>query len=183
MKTHNNLFEKLCSLENLEDAYFKARKRKSVNPKIMEFEKHWRLNLIILSKELRSKTYCPQPLQKFVLRDPKTRVICVSAFRDRVVHHALVNILKPIFQPRFIYDSYASQQGKGTFLALKRLEFFIRKVSKNGKVVRDETNANVVEGFALKADIRKYFDTVNHKVLIEIVSKKIKDGVFFGLSK
>ena len=131
MKTHKHLFEKLISIENLENAYWKARKHKSNNPAVREFEKHWQLHLAILHCELKTKTYKPQALKTFILRDPKTRRISVSDFRDRVVHHALVNILQPIFEPLFIYDSYASRKGKGTMAALKRFETFLRKATKN----------------------------------------------------
>src|SRR3989338_4749174 len=102
MKTYKHLWDKLCTFENLEEAYELAKLNKSTNPKIIEFEKHWRLQLCLLLKELRTQTYKPQPLKKFLLRDPKTRIICVSDFRDRVIHHALVNILQLIFEPRFI---------------------------------------------------------------------------------
>lgn len=176
MKTYKHLYERLCSLENLEDAYWKARRHKTNNPRVKEFDKNWRLHLCNLMRELRNQTYRPQPLRKFVLRDPKTRVICVSEFRDRVVHHALVNILQPIFQPRFIYDSYASQKGKGTFPAIKRFQKFLRQLTKNGKKVLRAANANTVEGFALKADIRHYFDTVDHSVLLDIIRRRIMEA-------
>lgn len=175
MKTYNHLYSKLCSWENLEDAYWKARKHKTSSPKVQEFDRHWRLYLCQLSKELRTQTYTPKPLQKFVLRDPKTRVICVSNFRDRIVHHALVNILQPIFEPLFIYDSYASQKGKGNLSALKRFEHFLHRVTKNGRPAQDAKNNNQVAGFAFKADIRHYFDTVDHVILLNIIQKKVKD--------
>jgi retron-type reverse transcriptase len=123
MKTYRNLFKKLCSMENLISAYCNASKNKTQNPNIQEFEKHWQLNLAVLHRELKNKTYLPKPLKTFILRDPKTRKICVSDFRDRVVHHALVNILQPIFEPRFIFDSYASRKSKGTLPAVKRFVF------------------------------------------------------------
>lgn len=129
MRTYNNLYNRLCSWENLHNAYLKACLHKSCNPKIQEFDKHWRLNLCILMRELRTRTYNPARLNTFILRDPKTRKICVSDFRDRIVHHALVNILQPIFEPRFIHDSYASRRGKGTFAALNRFDEFKRKVA------------------------------------------------------
>ena len=183
VKTYKNLFEELYSWENLEDAYWKARKRKANSPKVQEFEKHWQLRLVTIMRELPSRTYRPQPLKTFVLRDPKTRVICVSEFRDRVVHHALVNILQPIFQPRFIYDSYASQKGKGTLPALERFDVFIRKISKNGRRLPYARNANMVQGFVLKADIRHYFDTVDQAVLLRIISKRVKDKNVLWLVK
>ncbi|MBS3124896.1 group II intron reverse transcriptase domain-containing protein [Candidatus Woesearchaeota archaeon] len=175
MKRHSQLFKEICTWKNLEDSYWKARKHKSNNPRIQEFEKHWQLHLLALLKELRDKIYTPQPLRKFILRDPKTRLICVSEFRDRIIHHAIVNALQPIFQPRFIHDSYASQKGKGTLPALDRLKKFMCKVSKNGKLVLNAENNNAIEGFALKADIQHYFDTVDHIILLELIEKKIKD--------
>ena len=176
MKTYRNLWKDLYSFENLERAYWQARKHKSNNPKVIKFEKHWRLNLCILLRELRTKTYKPLPLMKFVLRDPKTRLICVSDFRDRIVHHALVNILQPIFEPRFIFDSHASRKGKGTTTALRRFDQFKRKVTVNGSLLSARRTANDVAGYALKADIRHYFQTVDHEVLLRIISKHVKDN-------
>ncbi len=175
MKTYNHLYEKLYSWQNLEEAYWKARKHKTNNPRIKAFDEHWQLYLCQLFKELRTQTYTPLPLQKFILRDPKTRVICVSDFRDRIVHHALVNILQPIFEQRFIYDSYASRKDKGNLPALKRFESFLRKVTRNGKHIQDAKNNNQVMGFAFKADIRHYFDTVDHSILLNIIRRKVKD--------
>ncbi len=183
MKTYNNLFVRLCSFENLEQAYELAKKRKYTSKAVQEFEKHWRLHLCILMNELKAKSYKPQPLKKFILRDPKTRVICVSNFRDRIVHHALVNILNQIFEPRFIHDSYASRKGKGTLLALNRFDNFIRKVSNNGKLVFNVKNANNVEGFVFKADIEHYFDTVDHEVLLGIIGKLISDKDILWLAR
>lgn len=175
LKTYKNLWKTLCNFDNLETAYWQARRHKSSNPKVIEFDKHWRLNLCILLRELRTGTYKPMPLRKFVLRDPKTRLICVSEFRDRIVHHALVNVLQPIFEPRFIFDSYASRKGKGTITALKRFDRFKRKVTSNGRLITRHRNTNDVTGFALKADIRHYFQTVDHKILLNTISRIIKD--------
>ncbi len=183
MKTYRNLYKDLYSFENLERAYWQARKHKSNNPKVLEFKKHWRLNLCILLRELRTKTYKPLPLKKFVLRDPKTRLICVSNFRDRIVHHALVNILQPIFEPRFIFDSHASRKRKGTSTALKRFDDFKRKVTINGNLLSRSRNANDVTGYALKADVRHYFQTVDHHVLISTIGKHVKDDDILWLVK
>lgn len=183
MITFNKLFEKLISIENLTDAYLKARKNKSNNPAVIKFEKHWQLHLANLHKELKTKTYQPAPLKTCILRDPKTRTICVSEFKDRIVHHALVNIIQPIFEPRFIYDSYASRKNKGTHPALKRFYIFLRKVTKNGKQRPDARNANDIQGFALKADIKHYFETVDHTILLEIINRTIKDEKVLWLTK
>ncbi len=146
-----------------------------------KFDAHWRLELCILLRELRTQTYKPLKMKTFVLRDPKTRVISISDFRDRVVHHAIVNVLQPIYEPRFIYDSYASRKGKGTLAALKRFDSFKQKVTKNGKLFSNAKNNNDVQGFVLKADIKKYFQSVNHDILISIIRKQVKDEKFLWL--
>jgi retron-type reverse transcriptase len=92
MKTYNNLYGKLCSFENLELAFKKARKNKSYLPYVKEFEKDLIKNLLQLKKELETFTYKPRKLRKFIIRDPKTRKIHSSVFRDRVVYHILTNI-------------------------------------------------------------------------------------------
>jgi retron-type reverse transcriptase len=175
MKTYKHLFEKLCSWENLQAAYEQARKHKTRNPHVQEFDKHAKFHLATLHHELKTRTYVPLPLKTFILRDPKTRKICVSDFRDRIVHHALINILQPVFEPRFIYDSHASQKRKGTLTALKRFTTFAGKVSKNGKLTPNARNTNHVQGYAFKADIYHYFETVDHETLFNSIAHRIHD--------
>ncbi|MDI6737195.1 MAG: reverse transcriptase/maturase family protein [Nanoarchaeota archaeon] len=114
-------------------------------------------------------------MTEFILRDPKTRKISVSNFRDRVVHHAICNILEPIFENHFIYDSYANRKGKGNLKAIERFDYFKRKVSCNGRKLRGVQDDNYVSGHALKADIKHYFDTVSHETLMKIINRKIAD--------
>src|SRR3989344_9489716 len=159
MKSYTSLWKELYGIQNLTFAYQKAVLSKSGNPKVRIFSENWLLNICVLMREIRTKTYQPIPLRKFVLRDPKTRIISVSDFRDRVVHHALVNILQPIFEQRFIADSFASRKRKGTLAALRRFDYFKRKVSRN----------NTRNCFILKADIRHYFETVDHEILLRII--------------
>lgn len=136
MKTYRKLYEKLCSIENLTLAYQKARKGKSKKSSVIEFEKDLQNNLLNLQNELLNFSYSPHKLKRFIVRDPKTRVIHASAFRDRIVHHVLMNIISSMFEKSFILDSYASQLNKGTQNAIKRFDYFKRKVSRNGKLVR-----------------------------------------------
>jgi len=168
-----NLYNELCSYENLELAYKKARKHKTLKPYVIEFEKELKKNLSILRIELLLHSYKPQPLETFIIRDPKTRKINKSDFKDRIVHHALCNIIEPIFERIFIFDSYANRKGKGTLKAIQRFDFFKRKVSKN----------NTRNCFILKADIRHYFDEVSHEILINIIKRKIKDEKVIWLIK
>ena len=92
-----------------------------------------------------------------------------------MVHHALCNIIQPIFEKSFIHDSCANQIGKGTTKALKRFDLFKRRVSQSGSLTNKAKDSNMVSGFVLKADIRHYFDLVDHGVLLSIIRKKIKD--------
>ncbi|MFC1682289.1 reverse transcriptase domain-containing protein [Nanoarchaeota archaeon] len=176
MKTHKNLYKKLCSYENLFLAYTKARKGKSKKQYVKEFENNLRENLLNLREELISQTYQPSPLKKFIVRDPKTRKIFKSKFRDRIVHHAIVNLLEPIYEKKFIHDSYASRKTKGQHKAIQRFDVFKRKVSQNGKKLKTIKDNNYICGYVLKADIKHYFQEVNHRILISIISKTIKDG-------
>lgn len=173
MKTYNNLWQNLCNYENLESAFRKARKHKTKKLYVIEFEKNLKENLLQLRTELLLYAYRPRPLETFILRDPKTRKISKSDFRDRVVHHALCNIIEPIFDKSFIHDSYANRKGKGTLKAIGRFDCFKRKVSKN----------NTRKCFILKADIKHYFETVDHNTLLEIINKKIKDSNVLWLIK
>ncbi|MBI2583243.1 MAG: hypothetical protein HYW25_01125 [Candidatus Aenigmarchaeota archaeon] len=175
MKSYSNLYGQLCSMENLKLAYKKARKSKVSRWYVKEFETDLSRNLLQLQKELQEMSYEPRPLTQFVIKDPKTRIISASNFRDRVVHHALCNIIEPIFDKIFIYDSYANRKGKGTHAALKRFDCFRRKVSQNGRLLPNARDNNQVFGYALKADVKHYFDSVDHEVMMQIIRRKIKD--------
>ncbi len=168
MKSYGNLYQRLCSYKNLEKAFRKARKGKSSKWYVKEFEKDLAGNLTLLKKELETMAYQPRPLKKFVIRDPKTRVIRKSSFRDRIIHHALVNVIEPIYERIFIFDSYANRMGKGTSAALKRFDIFKRKANRDGKGGKGI-------GYVFKADIKQFFDSVHHDTLIKIFEKKIRD--------
>ena len=94
-KAYRNLYNALCSYENLELAFLKARKGKTFKGYVIEFESELENNLNQLKRELETFAYSPAPLTTFIVRDPKTRRISSSHFRDRVVHHALCNIIEP----------------------------------------------------------------------------------------
>ncbi|MEK7501931.1 MAG: reverse transcriptase domain-containing protein [Patescibacteria group bacterium] len=158
-------------MANLTLAWRKARKGKTRKKDVIEFERDLIKNLLALHHELKNKIYQPMSLTTFVLRDPKTRVISKSNFRDRVVHHALIEVIEPIFKKGFIYDSCANQIGKGTLFALKRFDHFKRKATKNNKRIV----------FCLKADIKHYFDEVDHNILLSIISRKISDKAIIWL--
>ena len=182
MKTRNNLYSQIISLENLILAWKKARKGKTKKNYVIEFEEELFYNLMALHYELKYNLYMPKPLVTFILRDPKTRKISKSHFRDRIIHHALCNTIEPIFDKIFIYDSYANRKGKGTLHALKRFDKFARKVSNNG-IIKGRFNNNQVKGYCLKADIKHYFQEINHEILLDIIKRKIKDEKVIELIK
>jgi RNA-directed DNA polymerase len=165
MQKPQSLYISLCSYDNLYLAYKKARKGKTTKDYVIEFEKNLKNNLLLLCSELLLHSYKPKPLVNFIVRDPKTRRISKSDFRDRIVHHALYNLIEPVFEKSFVYDSFANRIGKGTLKAIKRFDCFKRKASSN----------NSKTCFTLKADIKKYFENVDHKILINVIKKKIKD--------
>ncbi len=173
MAAFRNLYNELCSYENLELAFKKARRHKTLKPYVMDFDKNRKENLLKLRADLLLHYYKPKALETFIIRDPKTRKISKSDFRDRVVHHALCNIIEPIFEKSFISDSFANRIGKGTLKAVERFDYFKRKVSKN----------NTRKCFVLKADIRHYFEEVSHDVLTHIISRKVKDENVIRLIK
>jgi len=150
MKTYKNIYAKVCSLENLRLAFSKAKKGKSQTLYVKCFEYGLEENLMQLKHELETSSYEPKPLRNFVIHDPKTRLISAPHFRDRIVHHALCNVIEPIFDRAFIHDSYASRKGKGTHAALRRLDRFKRKVSCNGRPVKNARDNNMVVGYFLK---------------------------------
>ena len=172
-KMQRNLWGELCSYDNLYLAYKKVRKHKTTRDYVIEFEKDLEGNLLLLRTELLLHSYRPKPLVSFIIKDPKTRKISKSDFRDRIVHHALCNIIEPLFDKGFIYDSYANRKGKGTLAAVKRLDYFKREATRN----------NIRACYVLKGDIKTYFENVDHNILISIIKKKIKDRHLIWLIK
>lgn len=158
MQRIGNLFDHFCSFENLLLAYRKAKKGSRKNGELGSFSFHLENELLALQSELKDLTYQPRPYRYFHVKDPKQRLISVASFRDRVVHHALVNLLEPIYEKIFIYDSYATRKGKGTHKAISRAQTFLRK-----------------NKWFFKADVEKFFDSIDQKILLSILERKIKD--------
>ncbi len=182
MKRRKDIYPKIYSIPNLVLAYQSARKGKSQKDYLIEFERRLGKNLKEIHSELKTQTYSPKPLKNFILRDPKTRKISKSAFKDRVVHHALCRMIEPIFDKSFIYDSCANRKKKGSLLAIQRFDKFQRKISRNGKI-KGWFNNNQIRGYCLKADIKHYFEQINHEILLKLIKKKIKDKEVIWLIK
>ena len=121
MKRHKRLYEQVCSFENLLQAAKQSQRGKRFTPAIAEFNHNLEFELLRLQAELEERTYTPGEYRTFTINDPKTRLISAAPYRDRIVHHALCNVIEPIFDRTFIFDSYACRTGKGTHAAVNRL--------------------------------------------------------------
>jgi RNA-directed DNA polymerase len=139
------------------------RKGKRRRKDVMTFERHLEDNLFALQEELLAETYRHSPYEPFTIHDPKQRTIHKATVKDRVIHQAIINVIESLFEPRFIFDSYSCRVNKGTHAAVKRLRTFLRRASEN----------NTCTVYALKCDIRKFFASVDHTVLKELLKKQI----------
>ena len=167
LSSHHPLF----ALENIYRAYRKCRRRKRGTVNAMLFEQNLEENLVQLREELTSGTYRPGSSLAFLVDKPKRREIFAAEFRDRVVHHLLVDHLEQGWEKRFIYDSHACRKGKGTHKGVDRLQSFTRKATAN-----DSRQA-----WYLQLDIRGYFVSINRTILYQRLAAKEKDPVVLWL--
>ena len=161
MKTHKNLFEKVCNYENLYNAYLKARRGKNDVAEVLKFNYNLEDELLKLQHELKNQTYKTGEYRHFIIFEPKERRISALPFRDRIVHHVICSVIEPIFEKKFIYDSYACRKGKGTHKGVNRIQKFITEADNNY--------------YVLKCDVSKYFHSVDHEILKQIIREKIAD--------
>jgi len=122
-------------------------------------------NLFSIRDQLRDGTYTHDEYHAFAVNDPKRREIHKSTVKDRVVHQALVNVIEPLFERRFVLDSYACRVGKGTHAGVRRLQDVLARVSRN----------NARQAWVLKCDVAKFFASVDQARLLEIVGKVVRD--------
>jgi len=157
MIRHGHLFERIISFDNLVAAAKDAARGKRFKPAPALFQFGLESNLLQLQEELATRTYRPGPYHTFQIRDPKPRLISAAPYRDRVVHHAICRVVEPIFEREFIHDTYACRRGKGTHRALNRASRWCRQFR-----------------YALKCDVVKFFPSIDHEVLMLLLSRKIK---------
>lgn len=155
-------FEKIVSFENILNAAYQCRKGKTKANATLAFFNNLEENVIQIQNELMWGTYQMSPYHHFYVFEPKRRLISAPHFRDRVVHRAIYNIIEPLFDKQYIHDSYACRRNKGTHKGADRAQAFIKKVEReHGKA------------YALKADIRHYFSSIDHHILKSIIDVKI----------
>jgi len=158
MKTYKHLYPQVYDFENLYLAYRKARKGKRGRAQPAQFERVQDDELLNLQEELQTFTYQPGKYHNFFVHDPKKRLISAAPFRDRVVHHALYRVIEPIWETRFIHDTYANRVGKGTHIALDRTQEFARKYT-----------------YVLQCDAKQFFPSIDHAILKKEFARLICD--------
>ena len=159
MKTHKNLYPQIYDFSNLYWAFRAARRGKRHKEAVAAFELDLEPNLWQLHEALKDQTYQPGPYNHFYISDPKRRLISAAPFGDRVLHHALCQIVEPILDRTFIYDSYACRINKGNHRALARCSQFARAYR-----------------HVLKCDIVRYFPSIDHALLRGQLTRKIGDA-------
>lgn len=154
----NSLLVQVTNWENLLLAFRKAAKGKRGKAATARLESRLADELLLLQSTLLSGKYRPGGYVHFTIREPKRRKISAAPFRDRVVHHALCNIIEPLFERAFIADSYANRIGKGSHRAIQRFQYFSRR-----------------HRYVLRADIVKHFASIDHAILLGILEGRLPD--------
>lgn len=163
----------IFSLANLHRQYLRCRRNKRTTHNALRFEVCLEEHLVQLHEELEGRTYQPARSVCFVVKQPKFREIFAADFRDRVVHHVLVEALERVWEPIFLHDSYACRKGKGTHRAVRRLQQFMRSVSRN----------DTRPAFALHLDIQGFFFHIDKEILFAIIAKRIRDEALLWLAR
>jgi RNA-directed DNA polymerase len=158
MKRLSGIWPQLVSFQNLLLLYRKARRGKRSRPGVAEFGLDLERELIALQRELENGAYKPGAYRLFTIYDRKPRVIAAAPFRDRVVHHAVMNLIEPPLDRTFISDSYACRRGKGVHAAVDRYQAWSQTYE-----------------YVLKMDVRQYFPSIDHNILKSKLRRRIKD--------
>ncbi len=164
MKTYKNLYPQIYDMNNLVLSWRKARRGKRYKPAPSLFEHHLDYEITRLYHQLADETWQAGGYRSFTVHEPKRRKISAAPFADRVVHHALVNVIGPIYELIFIDDTYANRVGKGTHKALDRCTQYMRRFK-----------------YVLQCDIQQFFPAIDHAILKDILSRKIADEAVLRL--
>lgn len=152
------LFERLTSFENLYRAAKDAQRGKRFKSGVARFHHDLAASLVQLRDELIETRYTPGPYRTFTIYEPSKRFISAAPYRDRVVHHALCNVIEPLFERSFVYDSYANRVGKGTHRALDRCTEYARRFE-----------------YVFQGDVKQFFPSIDHQVLLARLERRIFD--------
>ena len=159
-------YDRICDFGNLYRAYLASRRSKRGTREVIQFEMNVGPNLCQLQEELRNQTYRLSGYYHFTIHDPKVREIYALHYRDRILQHSLCdNVLAPYFENHLIYDNAACRTGKGTLFAINRLNGFMH----------DHFRQHGTDGYFLKCDIRKFFDSIDHQILQQRLAAIVDD--------
>lgn len=161
MKRYNNLFDKIFTLDNLNNAYHSAKKNKKNKKKVLEFTLNRGHELNRLYEEIHNGAYEVTPYNEFTIYEPKERKISAPAFRDSIVQHSIYKAIYPIFEKTLIKETYGCRIGYGIYDGLNMAREYLKQSPK--------------DSYYLQLDIRKYFYSLDKKVLLNILQSKIKD--------
>jgi hypothetical protein len=169
MKRHGNLYDKVISIDNLRLADETARKGKLRSYGVRLHDKNREEHIQELHEMLKAGTYKPSPYNTFTIHEPKERLIYrLPYYPDRIVHHAIMNVIVPIWVPLFNRDTYCGLPGRGIQAAADRVKYFLRKDPEGCR-------------YCLKIDIKKFYPSIDHDALKALVRWKIKDKRLLAL--
>ncbi len=163
-KHTKHLAEQAADLQNLHLAFYKAAKAKQAKPEVVDYRQYLYPNLQQLREQILSGKVHLGDYRYFTIFEPKERLICAASFPERVLHHALMNVCHPFFENAQIYHSYATRIGKGTYSALDTAQKYARR------------NSHV-----LKLDVRKYFDSISHRILLTKLQTLFQDNILLQI--
>ncbi|MEI6436401.1 MAG: RNA-directed DNA polymerase [Bacteroidota bacterium] len=164
MKRAGGLIQRIACFDNLHLAFFKAKKGKEHKQAVIDYRENLAGNFLRLKQQISSGMVNVGNYHYFTIYDPKQRQICAASFEERVLHHALMNVCHAYFEKYQVFDSYATRIGKGTYKALERAERFQKEYQ-----------------CYFKFDIRKYFDSIVHAILQNMLGHRFKDPVLLGI--
>ncbi|MDD4187593.1 MAG: RNA-directed DNA polymerase [Bacilli bacterium] len=172
-KTINNVFYSSLTFEKMIDAFYRACINKQNKYSVLKYKYKLERNIVDLVESIKLDKYNIGHYKKFIIYEPKERIIKCLPFCDRIVHQWYVyEFLIPYVVPKFIYDSYACLKGKGTHKAVERLDYFMQSA-----------RLNYGNYYILKMDIKNFFYNINPEILLNIIKKYFKDVAFINLTK
>jgi len=156
------MYDKILSFPNLLQAYYKARRNKRYRRRLQKMEMDFENRLLTISASLKDQTYKPKKYHKFVVFEPKMRQISAPAFIDRIIHHAIMTIIEPLFETQFIPNSFACRKDKGTHFGMLKIARCYKIFAKKYPIF-----------YALKCDIKQYFASIDHQILFKLLAQTL----------
>ena len=170
MKRIKNLYQQICEFENIERAYYLARRGKRYRAEVLRYTINKQMNILKLRREFMEERYRQGPYKAFYVREPKLRLISALPFYDRVAQHAINNVLEPILDNKFYFHSYACRKNKGMHKASEQLGKWIYEQTYPGRPL-----------YAIKGDIHHFFASIDHEILKRLLRRTFADAPLLRL--